>query len=38
MSCRRSSALPEGRRQALADAKRRLEERKGRAIKECASA
>jgi transposase len=28
---------PEGRRQALADAKRRLEERKGRAIKECAS-
>ena len=29
---------PEGRRQALADAKRRLEERKGRAIKECANA
>ncbi|MGH2870427.1 MAG: transposase [Solirubrobacteraceae bacterium] len=28
---------PEGRRQALADARRRLEERKGRAIKECAS-
>ena len=28
---------PEGRRQALAEAKRRLEERKGRAIKECAS-
>ena len=28
---------PEGRRQALADAKRRLEERKGRPIKECAS-
>jgi transposase len=27
---------PEGRRQALADAKRRLEERKGRAVKECA--
>ena len=29
---------PEGRRQALADAKRRLEERKGRPIKECATA
>jgi hypothetical protein len=29
---------PEGRRQALADAKRRLEERKGGPIKECASA
>jgi transposase len=29
---------PEGRRQALADAKRRLEERKGRAVKECAIA
>ena len=29
---------PEGRRQALADAKRRLEERKGRAVKECATA
>ncbi len=29
---------PEGRRQALADAKRRLEERKGRAIKACATA
>jgi transposase len=29
---------PEGRRQALAEAKRRLEERKGRPIKECATA
>ena len=28
---------PEGRRQALADAKRRLEERNGRPIKECAT-
>src|SRR5436305_12735678 len=28
---------PEGRRQALAEAKRRLEERKGRPIKECAT-
>ena len=39
---RRGDELPEelrtaeGRRQALADAKRRLEERKGRAVKECA--
>ena len=41
---RRGDELPEelrtseGRRQALADAKRRLEERKGRAVKECALA
>jgi transposase len=41
---RRGDELPEelrtaeGRRQALADAKRRLEERKGRAVKECAIA